>query len=356
MKAVVKFAHGAEGIGLREKPIPEIGEGDVLIRVRAAGLCGSDVHIYKGSGELPLGRLDMVIGHEFAGDVVAVGARVKHWKTGDRVASDNTGAVCGVCNACIRGEPIHCAHRLGLGSDLDGGFAEYVRIGAEVLDIFPSCLVHLPDELSYEEAAILDPVANGYTAVVQHGGFVPGDSVAVVGVGPLGLACINAAKLAGALHIFAIVRSSTSQTHRQAAQKLGATMILEQETDDIAAIVREKTHGEGVATAFECAGPAKLIGLCAGITRNGGRVVRVGLDFGGAPLQLDTINAMTFRNVSLICHNGYNPLAWRYCVDLLAAGKLNCKATITHILPLERYREGVDLMLRREAIKVIYQP
>ena len=356
MKAIVRTSFLPEGIRLQERPIPTIGEGDVLVRVKAAGLCGSDLHVYKAKEPLEFGQLNVVIGHEFAGEVVKVGSRVRHWKVGDRVASDNTGAVCGTCLSCMKGEPIHCEHRLGLGSDLDGGFAEYVRIGAEVLDVFPGCLIHIPDGLSYEEAAILDPVSNGYTAVVQHGGIVAGDSVAVVGVGPLGLACINAAKAAGALHIFAIVRKSTSQTHREAARKLGATHILEQGTDDIPAIIRSLTHGEGVATSFECAGPTSLIEFCLPFTRNGGRIVRVGLDFGGAPLALNAVNQMTFRNISLIGHNGYNPQAWRYCADLLAAGILNCKDTITHVLPLEAYDRGVELMLKREAIKVVFHP
>lgn len=356
MKAIVKLGYRPEDIVLKEKPVPEIGDGDVLIRVKAAGLCGSDIHVYKSKEIIPLGKLGVTIGHEFAGEVVAVGKRVTRWKVGDRVASDNTGAVCGTCIPCMKGEPIHCEHRQGLGSDLDGGFAEYVRIGAEVLDVFPNCLLHIPDALSYEEAAILDPTANGYTAVVQHGGIVPGDSVAVIGVGPLGLACINAAKLSGALHVFAIVRKSTSELHRKTALTMGATEILEQEDENLTAYIRSKTHGEGVAACFECAGPTHLISFCAGITRNGGRIVRVGLEFGGQPLALDTVNQITFRNISIIGHNGYNPLAWRYCIDLLEAGLLQNKCTITHVLPLEDYRKGVDLMLRREAVKVVFHP
>lgn len=355
MKAIVKNSPGPDGIVLMEKSIPEVAAGDVLIRVKAAGLCGSDVHIFK-TPDLPLGRLGVTLGHEFSGEVVAVGEGVTRWKVGDRVVSDNTGAVCGTCISCMKGEPIHCQHRLGLGSDLDGGFAEYVKIGAEVLNVFPNCLLHIPDSISYDEAAILDPTCNGYTAVVQHGNIVAGDSVIVVGIGPLGLACINAAKLAGALHIFVIVRKSTSKLHRELALQMGASMILEQGTDDIEGIIRAKTHGEGVATSFECAGPTGIIAQCTALTRNGGRVVRVGLDFGGAPLPLDVVNEMTFRNITLVGHNGYNPLAWRYCIDLLEAGKLNNKQTITHVLPLEDFRKGVDLMLKREAVKVVYHP
>ncbi|HWR28284.1 MAG TPA: alcohol dehydrogenase catalytic domain-containing protein [Negativicutes bacterium] len=356
MKAIVKYADGPEGIGLKEIPIPEISEGDVLVKVKAAGLCGSDIHIYKSAKLPPFGKIGVVIGHEFAGEIVEVGSRVKHWKVSDRVASDNTGSVCGVCHACMIGEPIHCVHRLGLGSDLDGGFAEYVKIPADVLDVFPACLVHIPDSLSYEEAAILDPMANGYCAVVQHGTIMPGDSVAVVGVGPLGLACINAAKASGAAYVFAIVRKSTNVLHREIAKKLGATRVLEQETDDIAAEILSRTNGEGVESVFECAGPMSVVESCLPFTRSGGKIVRVGLVFEGDGLSLDAVNQMTFRNISLVGHNGYSPLVWANCLNLLSAGILDAKSTITHILPLEDYRKGVDLMLNREAVKVIFKP
>lgn len=355
LKAVVKFAPGPEGIDLCEKPIPEIGEGDLLVKIKAAGLCGSDLHIYRDVAS-DLGRMGVTIGHEFSGEVVRVGQRVKYWKKGDRVSSDNTGSVCGTCHACISGEPIQCRCRLGLGSDLDGGFAEYVKIGEEVLSVFPGCLVHVPDGISFEEAAILDPLANGYCAVVQHGYFLPGESVAVVGAGPLGLSCINSAKIAGAVNIVSIVRSTTNAIHRNMAKKLGATRILESDRDDIRSIVDTLTNGEGLACVYECAGPAQLLNLCTDITRNGGKVVRVGIDFSGADCGLSVINKMLFRNISLVGHNGYNPVSWKNCINLLGAGMLNAKDMITHVLPLEDYHKGVQLMLNREAIKVVFKP
>ena len=209
MLAVTQVSKGAEGIRIIEKAIPEIGKRDLLIRVKAAGLCGSDLHVYKKKIETSA-EIGVTIGHEFSGEVVEIGEEVKFWKVGDRVASDNTGYVCGVCTACRMGHPLDCKHRLGLGFELDGGFAEYVKIDGRILDRMPDCLVKIPDSVSYEEAAILDPIANCYNAVVQQGKFLPGESVAVIGTGPLGLSCINAAKMAGAAQVFSIVRASTS--------------------------------------------------------------------------------------------------------------------------------------------------
>ncbi len=355
MKAIVQVKQGARGIRMQEKEIPRIGDSDILIRVKAAGLCGSDMHIYRGTIETS-GNIGVTIGHEFAGEVVKVGSRVKHWKTGDRVASDNTGWVCGVCSGCRAGNPLNCEHRLGLGFELDGGFAEYVKIGGDILERMPDCLVHIPDNISYEEAAILDPIANGYYAVCQQGRFLPGESVAVIGTGPLGLACINAAKVAGAVRIFAIVRKSTSKLHREAALKMGATEILETDTVDIKQYILRRTDGEGVACTYECAGPAALTGTAADITRRGGKILRVGLEFKGEDLSLDVFNKIAFRNISLIGHDGYNPISWHNCLKLLEAGLLDAKTPITHVLPLDEYQKGVELMLNREAIKVVYHP
>lgn len=356
MTAVVREGPGPEGIVIKQMPIPTIGDGDVLIKVKAAGLCGSEVHVYKTPNMRFMGRAGVIAGHEFMGEVVEVGKRVRHWKVGDRVASDNTGYACGECNACLSGEPILCKHRRGLGSYYDGGWAQYCKIGEEILSLFPGCLVHVPDCVSDEVAAILDPISNGYCAVVQHGSFLPGDSVAVIGVGPLGLACINAAKAAGAAHILAIVRASTNSLHRERAIKMGATAVLEQEKDDIRQIVDTLTHGEGLASVYECAGPASLYKLCVDITRNGGKIVRVGMDHSSTAFDMDVVNSLLFRNISLIGHNGYNPLCWSNSLRLLEAGRLNPQEMITHVLPLTDYRKGVDAMLNREAIKVVYKP
>ena len=355
MLAVTQVEKGAEGIRIIEKPIPEIGKRDVLIRVKAAGLCGSDLHIYRKKIETSA-EIGVTIGHEFSGEVVEIGEEVKLWNVGDRVASDNTGYVCGVCTACRMGHPLDCEQRLGLGFELDGGFAEYVKIDGRILDRMPDCLVHIPDSVSYGDAAILDPIANGYNAVVQQGKFLPGESVAVIGAGPLGLACVNVAKMAGAAQVFLLVRARTSQLHREAALKMGADEILETESPVLKKYIESKTEGEGLACVYECAGPSELTELAVTLVRRGGKVIRVGFEFGGKDLKINALNQVVFHNIQLIGHEGYDPVSWHNCMKLLEAGMLDAKTPITHILPLTEYRKGVDLMLERKAIKVIYQP
>ncbi len=351
MKAVVRYGREKGKVELRDVPIPKIDEGDVLIKIKAAGLCGSDINSINGKTEFHGNQV--ILGHEFAGEIVQMGKRVKSWKLGDRVVSDNSGYVCGRCHACIRGEFLLCKDRKFLGGDMDGGFAEYIKIQEDVLRTHPTCLMKIPDGISYEEAAILDPMCNGYNAVIQQGKMTLGDSVAVFGAGPLSLGAIQIAKAAGAVDVICIARSSTNQLHLDMARKLGATQVLLGDDDGLTEKVMEITKGEGVAIVLDGAGPNELFPLAMSLVRNGGKIVRIGYDWQGLGYSL---NDLIDRNISLVGHMGYNPTAWKYVIKLLEAGMLDVKSTITHVMPLEDFFKGVQAMVNREAIKVVFQP
>ena len=249
MKAVVRYAQEMGCVEVRDVPTPKIGDGDVIIKVQSAGLCGSDINAYMGRAVLR--KPGTIIGHEFAGEIAEVGGRVENWKPGDRVVSDSTGYVCGVCSSCIRGEFLQCSKRMGFGSRLDGGFAEYVLVQEHVLRTHPTCLMRLPESISFDEGAILDPPANGFNAAIQQGGLMVGDSVAVFGAGPLSLSCITIAKAAGAVDIICLVRKSTNRIHRDVAVELGATALFEVEDKDIVDNVKALTNGEGVSLTLD---------------------------------------------------------------------------------------------------------
>ena len=241
----------------------------------------------------------------------------------------------------------------GLGSKMNGGFAEYVKISEPVLSAYPSCLMRVPDSISFEEAAIIDPAANGYNATIQQGGLKPGESVAVLGVGPIGLGCIQAAKVGGAVDIIAVIRKSTNEIHRNMALQMGATHIVEQDAGNAVKTILDITRGEGVAITLDSAGAHELFPLSVDITHFGGKIVRLGYDWSEFKYNF---NLMTNHNISLVGHMGYNPIAWKNVIRLMEAGMLGTKQTITHRLPLEQFEEGVRLMSSREAIKVVFFP
>ena len=197
MKAVVKYGFGRGETEIREVPVPVIGDDDILVEVKAAGVCGTDIGFDDGGHENLL-RPPVILGHEFSGVVSKTGRNVTDWKPGDRVVSDNTGKVCGKCYACGTANYLVCPERLGLGYGMDGGFAKYVKIHGDTLKVFPQSLMAIPENISFEEAAILDPCCNGYKAVVQEGSIMPGDFGAVFGAGPLGLYSVQCLKAAGA--------------------------------------------------------------------------------------------------------------------------------------------------------------
>ena len=202
MKAVVYTDYAK--VEWLDVPVPECGEDDIIMEVKAAAICGADLHWYTG-GFNDADKAPFVLGHEFSGVIHQKGKKVSdYWNIGDRVVSENTGGACGHCNACMSGNYVHCVERKMIGGGVDGGFAKYVKIPGEILKMYPNCLFKIPDELSFEEAAVLEPASGAYMATVQEAHIIPGETVVVYGVGALGLFPIQIAKIAGAGNIIAV--------------------------------------------------------------------------------------------------------------------------------------------------------
>lgn len=355
MKALVAYGNTVDDLRLTDIPIPEIGEDDVLVRVRAAGICGSDIGRWIiGPSKAPF-TTPYVGGHEFAGEVAAVGARVTRWKVGDRVVSDNTAQVCGTCVACSRGDYLNCRSRKAIGyPGNDGGFAEYVRIPGTILRINPNSLMRIPDGVSFDEASILDPVCNAYQAVVEQSHLLPGDDALIYGPGPLGLFGVQFAKIIGCRNIIVVGTPSDKAVRLDVAKKYGATHILISGVDDIPAEVAKICGELGIGTIFDFAGPAAITEQAIQILRNGGEVIRIGIH--RHPQETGNYVPMISKAITMQGHMGYDTISWINSLRLLEAGMLDVKSEITHVLPLDEWRRGMDLMAKQEAIKVVLHP
>lgn len=351
MKAVVKFAHGKGNIELRDVPIPEIGADDVLVEVKAAGVCGSDVAFYNGEHANILNP-PVILGHEFAGVIAKVGENVTKWKVGDRVVSDNTGTACGECYACGTADYLSCPERLGLGYGMDGGFTKYVKILGKTLAVFPNSLMRIPECMSFEEAAILDPACNGYMAVVQEAKLMPGEYCAVFGLGTLGQFSIQAARAAGAAKIIAIGLEADGARF-ELAKHHGATDLIMSDKVDLTQEVMRITDGEGVAVVADAAGVNPVLGQAIEIVRPAGTIVKIGYDHRAYGYSLDPI---VDKAVNVKGHFGYDWVSWRNVMNLVKAGKWDQKSMISHRLPLSQWHEAIDLYRRRESMKVILYP
>lgn len=351
MKAIVKYGYGKYETEVRDVPIPEIGDYDVLMEVKAAGVCGSDIAFDNGGHENLLNP-PVTLGHEFSGVVAKVGKNVTEWKAGDRVVSDNTGKVCGKCYACGVADYLSCPERLGLGYGMDGGFAKFVRIPGETLKVFPNSLMKIPEELSFEEAAILDPCCNAYMAVVQESRFMPGDFGVVFGVGALGQFSIQALRAAGAAKIIAVGLAADKERFQLAKQN-GATDIVIADETDVVKAVDEITNGEKAALVVDCAGVAVVLRQSIEVARTAGEIVKIGYDEKPVGFSLDPL---IDKAVSLKGHFGYTWLSWRNVMNLVVAGKIDLKTMISHRMKLSQFREAFDLVRQKKAIKIVLYP
>ncbi|MBW1712246.1 MAG: zinc-binding dehydrogenase, partial [Deltaproteobacteria bacterium] len=260
-----RFYEPNQPLVLEEAPLPRPGSGEVLVEVRACGLCGSDIHIIKG--ETLTGSRPITLGHEAAGLVAELGPDCGQWQVGDRVAV-NCVMSCGLCFNCQRGRDSICLNRRLTGIHLDGALARYVKVKSR-------SLIALPQEIPFEQGAIAtDAVATPYHALTTRGGLRSGQAVAIFGAGGLGAHAIKLARLMGATPIIAL---DLSKPVLARARRFGADETVNAAQQDPVAIIRELTNGRGVDVALECVGTSKTVRWAVESAAVGGRAVVVGL-------------------------------------------------------------------------------
>jgi L-iditol 2-dehydrogenase len=325
---------------LRERAAPEPGEGEVVVAVRASGICGSDVHGYAGiTGRRTPG---VVMGHEAAGVVEAVGPGVDDLSLGDRVALRSI-LPCFRCQACRAGRTNVCEHRRGLGMHIDGAYADLVRLPA-------TAVLPLPDAVSFEEAAMIEPLAVAMHAV----NLTPVDlfdPVVIIGSGTIGLLTLLAARARGAGHVIMTDRSA----HRlDLARTLGADDVLDASAGDPVAAILERTGGRGAPVVFEAVGATATVRQSTAVARRGGHVTWIG---NSAPVVELAMQELVSKELTL--HGAYGFVdEFERAARALATRRLDVRALIERVAPL---REGPDLfraLARAEldAVKVILTP
>ena len=351
MKGLVRYGYPLGAFRL-EEVTPQVieGPGDVLLEVKSAGLCGSDLKNWDLENDAKT-RVS-VFGHEFAGEVVAVGKEVTDWKIGDRVVSDNTGYACGKCHACMVGNFLLCPERRALGWGMDGGFGKFVRVPGQILGLHKHALMKVPDNVSYAEASILDPVCNAYMALVQRSQLRPGEDVLIYGMGPLSLNCIQIARVMGAVNIIVVGNAGDEEVRKPVAKRLGATHFIDSDKEDVVTRSHEISGKQGIPVVVDGRGTPQIIEESIRVLRTNGQMIRIGLDL--KPVDF-SINDISEKAISLIGHMGYDAVSWLNVLNLLKHRKLDVESMITHRLPLSRWKEGFELMAARKAIKVVFQ-
>jgi threonine dehydrogenase-like Zn-dependent dehydrogenase len=322
----------------------EPGPRDVILKVGACGICGSDVHMFETDDEgymlLPYHlRTPVVTGHEFAGKIVAKGSEVTEFEVGDLVSAEEI-QWCGQCTECRGGYWNQCRYIEDLGFTINGGFAEYAKVDAKYCWSLNAVLERYGDEtVALEVGSMTEPVSVSYEGMfTRAGGFLPGSAVAVFGGGPIGLAAVALAKAAGASKIFCF---EPLPERRALAEKLGATHGADPTAIDAVALVEEETKGTGVAMAVECTGnfPAvmRTIEQTIGV---GGKISVVGMD--GRPAQLNFIDHQ-LRAASVYGTVGHSG-SWDFpnVIRLMASGQIDMHHAITRRFPLEQLVDAVE--------------
>lgn len=339
MRALVKRT-AATGFELADVPEPQIRDDEVLIRVRRAGVCGTDVHIYEWD-DWARGRCKppFVVGHEFAGDVVQVGRLVTDVREGDRVTAEGH-IVDGRCPMCRTGNAHVCPHTRIIGVDRDGCFADYIAMPA-------TNVWHLDDAVSYEVGGIHDPMGNAFhTALTAT---IPGATVLVTGCGPIGLFAVGICRAAGASRIIA---SDVNPRRLELARRMGAHDAVQ--PGEAEAAVRAATDGLGVDVVLEMSGVPAAIHHAFALVRDGGRVQMLGIP--ARPMEVDFATEVIFKGITIYGVVGRRMYdTWIQMRQFLRAGQFDPTPVITHRFPLEDYDAAIAAIKSGEAGKVVFE-
>jgi L-iditol 2-dehydrogenase len=344
MQALVKTKHGPGNLELRNVPEPEINPDEVLIRVRACGICGSDLKIEDDHHPY---TPPVVVGHEFAGEISQVGANVEGWEIGDRVVSEQHTHACGRCRQCLTGNAFACASKRAPGYFVDGAFAEFIKI--------PHWLLHrIPDNINFIEAAFSEPAAVAAHGMLERTGIAPEDVVLVLGCGPIGIAAAKMAQIAGASKVIITGIDRDERVRLPKARELGIDYVVNVAQDDLAGLVRELTGGEGADVVIELAGAIPAIQQAFRLTR---RLGRVGI-IGQPPTDEVAIpyREALFRALTVVFSYSSKFTSWEKVLSLFERRAIRPADFITHVLPLDQWKQGYELSRNGEAVKVVLEP
>lgn len=343
MKAVAK-TRPAPGAEIIEMEIPRPGPDQVLAKVLATSICGTDLHIFEWNewAQNRIKRLPQVMGHELCGEIVELGAHVKNLKQGDIVSAE-THIACGHCYLCHTGNGHICVNGSIFGVDIDGVFAEYALVPAANAWV-------LDRRIPKDFASVMEPLGNAVHTVLA--GEIAGNRVLVTGCGPIGLMSVAVSRLCGATTIIA---SEINEYRIGLAKKAGADLVLDPKTDRVVERVLEATEGLGVDVVLEMSGnPTAMIDAFKAL-RPGGRYSILGIP--DKPMEIDLGKHIVFKYATVQGINGRLMFGtWHKTTRFLASGRLDLGPLITHRLPLAEYEKGMELMKRGDCGKILLYP
>jgi L-iditol 2-dehydrogenase len=342
MKALVRFDTKPETLQFQDVPMPVLDETHVILRVEAVGICGRDLEHFRT--ELDAKKVPFIPGHEFSGTIIEVPTNTKDLKVGDRVTAETVDFICGECEVCESGNYNLCKKRKNISGSMNGAFAPFIKV--------PLKYVHLlPDNISFEEGAMVEPVCVGYNATLVNSCPKEGELTVIIGTGTIGLLCLQMAKLRGAR--VALIGLPRDASRMKIGQELGADYLINT-TDKPVKKILEITKQNGAPLIIDTVGGSpETLDQALEMVRPGGQITKVGWFMKTTNTSLDTLIR---KNIRLQGSFSHTHQMWQECIELISSGKINVKKMISNVLPLEDWEQGFNLCFDREALKVILKP
>ncbi len=341
---MVKTKSGVGFVDLVEiaEPVPE--DDEVLIRIRAAGICGTDLHIEEGHFHC---NPPVVLGHEFSGEIIEIGKKVSNFKIGDRVVAEAHKGGCGRCRFCKRGEVEVCPQKRAIGYKIDGCFAPLLTLPASSLHV-------IPENVSFEQAALIEPIAIVMKALGQKCRLEPEDFVVVLGCGPIGLLAAAVARTMGACTVVISGTNDDEKIRLDTARKMNIDHVVNIEQEDLDRKVDELTNGVCADLVVEACGAPSAINQAFDLIRTNGRICGLGMT--GADSVAFPWNAALLKSAELIFSASSNWTSWRSAISILSRKQIHVDHLITKKMPISQWHDAFALLKKLEAIKVLLIP
>lgn len=343
MRAIVNLERKPFAVELQEKPVPEFGDDEALLAVKGVGVCGSDLHQWHASHSWPV-NYPVTLGHEFCGVIAKAGKNVSGFQEGDRVVSETAARICGQCVYCRSGRYNLCPHRLGFGYGVDGAMADYVRVPAR-------CLHHIPEDVSFEDAAMTEPGCVACNAVMELSRITPGDLVVVLGPGTIGLMVVQMCKLCGPGKLV-LIGTSKDTARLEIGRQLGADVTLKADEEDIVAQVKALSDGFGADLVVDCVGISAALKPCMEMVRPAGQITKVG--WGKEPLDF-SLDPLVQKAVTLQGSFSHTYCTWERVLALMGNGQLNL-APMRRVFSLDDWQNAFQTMDSLAIAKSVLTP
>jgi L-iditol 2-dehydrogenase len=341
MKALMKTEPGVGKMEIRRIAEPEPGPGQVVLEVSATGICGTDIHMYLDEYRcVP----PVVLGHEVAGTIAAIGLGVTSVKVGDRVTTETYFFTCGECRFCTTGRPNLCPARKSIGTHVNGGFTRFVLI--------PAQRVHrLPDNVDFTAGALSEPLACCVHGILELGAVMAGDVAIISGPGAIGLLCMQVARAAGATTV--VVGIDGDEARLALARELGAAHIVNAQRDNLKDLIGDLTGGYGADVCIESSGAPPSLRQCLELVRKGGTLAQIGLY--GRPFEVD-FNLIPMKELRVLGSFAHVPSAWERGLRLMADGMVRTRPMVTRVAPITEWEDAFKSFSARGECKILLTP